>query len=250
MDQNKIININIFKWIFLFKDPLNVNFIKYSSYKLLIVVLIFVSTLCEFFSLIVTGGFYWSLSDSKSPQLYITLLRTSWRVRFFLYCPSHFSQFSGTVPMAQARFHYFFSFKSSSHQRQLMIFHWSLSDNKSPSVSRALLNILADPNNAVVWMLSTRPLISKSFSSRTSPLVNVPSTPITIGITFTFLFQSFFSSLVRSRFLILLSISFSFTLWSATTAKSTIPQVLFFITSSGHLAEIRSSVCISKSQRI
>ena len=30
-------------------------------------------------------------------------------------------------------------------------------------VSRTLLSILADLNNVVVWMVSTRPLISKSF---------------------------------------------------------------------------------------
>ena len=48
------------------------------------------------------------------------------------------------------------------------------------------------------------------------------------------------------------SLSFNFTLWSPGTAKSTILQVLFFlliIIRSGRLAEIRWSVCISKSQR-
>ena len=38
-----------------------------------------------------------------------------------------------------------------------MVFHWSLSDSKSPQVSRTLLSILAVLNNAVVWMVSTRP---------------------------------------------------------------------------------------------
>ena len=38
-----------------------------------------------------------------------------------------------------------------------MVFHWSLSDNKSPQVSRTLLSILAVLNNAVIWMVSTRP---------------------------------------------------------------------------------------------
>ena len=41
-----------------------------------------------------------------------------------------------------------------------MVFHWSLGDSKSPWVSRTLLSILADLNNAVVWMVSTRLLIS------------------------------------------------------------------------------------------
>ena len=46
---------------------------------------------------------------------------------------------------------------SFSCQRYLMIFHWSLRDSKSPQVSRTLLSILDVLNNAVVWMVSTRP---------------------------------------------------------------------------------------------
>ena len=42
--------------------------------------------------------------------------------------------------------------------------HQSLSDNKPPRVS-GTLSILTDLNNAVVWMGSTRPLISKSYSA-------------------------------------------------------------------------------------
>ena len=45
-----------------------------------------------------------------------------------------------------------------------MVFLWSLSDSKSPQVSRTLLSILADLNNAVVRMVSTRVFISKSSS--------------------------------------------------------------------------------------
>ena len=37
-----------------------------------------------------------------------------------------------------------------------------MSDSKSTQVSRTLLSILADFNNAVVWVVSTCPLISKS----------------------------------------------------------------------------------------
>ena len=37
-----------------------------------------------------------------------------------------------------------------------LIFRWSLSDSKSPQVSRTLLSILAVLNNAVVWIVSTR----------------------------------------------------------------------------------------------
>ena len=71
-----------------------------------------------------------------------------------------------------------------------MTFHKSLSDSKSPKVSRTLLSILTDLNNAVVWMLSWRPLISESSSPCTNTLVTAPSAPIKIGITVTFMFHS------------------------------------------------------------
>ena len=45
-----------------------------------------------------------------------------------------------------------------------MVFHWSLSDSKSPQVSRTRLSILAVLNNAAVWMVSTQPPTSKSSS--------------------------------------------------------------------------------------
>ena len=44
-----------------------------------------------------------------------------------------------------------------------MVFHWSLSDRKSPQVSRTLLSILAIFNNVVVWMVSTGPPTSMSY---------------------------------------------------------------------------------------
>ena len=103
-----------------------------------------------------------------------------------------------------------------------------LIDSKSPQVSRTLLSILAVLNNAVVWMVSTRPPTSKSSSPFSNPLVTVPNAPITIGIIVTCMFRSFFNSLTRSRYLSLFAHSFSFILWSAGTAKSTIWQVLFF----------------------
>ena len=86
-----------------------------------------------------------------------------------------------------------------------------LGDCKSPQVSRTLLSILAVLNNAVVWMVSTHSLISKSSSPFINPLVNVPRVPITIGINFTFIFHSFFNSLARLRYLSFFSLSFNFT---------------------------------------
>ena len=73
-----------------------------------------------------------------------------------------------------------------------MVFHWSLSDSKSPQVSRTLLSILAVLNNAIVWMVSTRPQTSKSSSPFSNPLVTVPNAPITVGIIVTCMFHSFF----------------------------------------------------------
>ena len=140
-----------------------------------------------------------------------------------------------------------------------MVFHWSLCDNKSPQVSRTLLSILAYHNSTVVWMVSTRLLISKSSCPCTNPLVTASRAPITVVITVTFMFHTFFSSQAKFTYLSLFSLSFSFTLWSAGTAKSTIRQVLFFfffffflftITRSGRLAKIKWSDRISKSQRI
>ena len=102
-------------------------------------------------------------------------------------------------------------------------------------------------------------IISKFFSHFNHPSVTVPRAPITIGITVTFMFHSFFffNSLGRFRYLSFFSFSFNFILWSAGTEKSTILQVLFFfiiidyyyVWSSGRLTEISWFVCILKSQR-
>ena len=109
-----------------------------------------------------------------------------------------------------------------------MVFHWSLSDRKSPQVPWTLLIILAVLNNAVVWMVSTRPPTSRSTSPFSNPLATVPKAPIIIGIIVTCMFHSFFNSLARSRYFCFFSHYSSFILWSAGTVKSTILQILFF----------------------
>ena len=122
-----------------------------------------------------------------------------------------------------------------------------MSDSKSPQVSRTRLSILAVLSNAVVWIVSTCPVTSKSSRPFNNPLVTVPNAPITIGTIVTFMFHSFFNSLARSRYLSFFSLSFRFILWSAGTAKSTILQILFLlliIMRSGLLAGIRWSVCM------
>ena len=98
-------------------------------------------------------------------------------------------------------FFFFFFWESFSHQRLPMVFHWSMSDSKSPQVSRTFLSILADLNRAIVWMIYTCPLIYKSSSPYTNPLVTVSRAPITNGISVTFMFYSFFNSLAKSRYL-------------------------------------------------
>ena len=124
-----------------------------------------------------------------------------------------------------------------------MVFLWSLSDSKSPQVSRTRLRILAVLSNAVVWIVSIFPPTSKSSRPFNNPLVIVPNAPITIGTIVTFMFHSFFNSLGRDTYP-----SFHF----PGTAKSTILQILFFlliIIRSGLLAGICWSVCMLKSHR-
>ena len=81
----------------------------------------------------------------------------------------------------------------------------------------------------------------------------MPKTPITFGTVVTFMLHIFFNSLARSRYLSFFSHSFSFILWLERTAKLTIFQILFFflliIIRSVLVAEIRWSVCMSKSHR-
>ena len=114
------------------------------------------------------------------------------------------------------------------HQRHLIVFHWSSSDSKTHQVPRTLLSFLAISNNAVVWMVFTRPSTSKSSSPFSNCLVTEPKAPITIGTIIRFMFHSFFNSLARSRYLFFFSDSFSFIQSLAGTTKSTILQMFFF----------------------
>ena len=87
-----------------------------------------------------------------------------------------------------------------------MVFHWSLSDSKSPQVSRTLLSILAVLNNAVVWMVSSRPPTSKFSSPFINTLVTVSNAPITIGKIVTCMFHSFFQFPSKVEVLILFTL--------------------------------------------
>ena len=63
-----------------------------------------------------------------------------------------------------------------------IFFYWSLSDVKSLQVSRILLSILADFNNAVVCVVSTLPLISYFVFLFSKSFGAVPSAPTAIGV--------------------------------------------------------------------
>ena len=130
--------------------------------------------------------FHWSLSDSKSPQVSSILAVLSnvviWIIIIIIIIIIVFS-----------------------HQLTPMVFHWSLSDSKSPQVPRTLLSILAVLNNALVWMVYTRPATSKS----SGPFKN-PKAPITIGIIVTFMFHNFFQFFGKVEVLILLFTFFQF----------------------------------------
>ena len=94
-----------------------------------------------------------------------------------------------------------------------MVFHWSLSDSKSPPVSGSHLRTLAVLSNAVIWIVSTRPKTSKSSRPFINPFVIVPKVPIINGTIVTFMFHSFCNFLARSRYTSFFSHSFRFILW-------------------------------------
>ena len=73
-----------------------------------------------------------------------------------------------------------------------MVFLWNLSNSKSPRVSRTLLSILINLNNAVVLIVFISPPISNSSSPLSKPLEIVSTVPITIAITINLRFHIFF----------------------------------------------------------
>ena len=129
-----------------------------------------------------------------------------------------------------------------------MVFHWILSNSKSPQVSRTRLRILAVLSSAVVWIVSTRPPTSKSSRPFNNPLVIVPKAPITIGTIVTFMFHSLFNSLASFEVLIFLFIFLQ--IYSVVRRDSKVDNFqMLIIIRSGLLAGIRWSVCMLKSHR-
>ena len=134
-----------------------------------------------------------------------------------------------------------------------MVFRRSLSGSKS-QVSRTLLSILAVLNNVVVMMVSTRPPTFNNSSAFNNPLVTVPKATIRISIIVTFTFHNFFQFPSKVDELILLFTLLQF--YSIVSQDGKVHNfasslfLLLIIIRSGLLAEIRGSVCMSKSYRI
>ena len=118
-------------------------------------------------------------------------------------------------------------------------------------ISMTLNSILANLRNVVIWIASARPLISKSSSLFTNPLVTVPRAPITISTTVTFLFHSFLipkhgrGTYPSFHFL---SILF-YRQWDRKVHNSAISLFLLITIRSDRLADIRWYFCISKYPR-
>ena len=144
--------------------------------------------------------------------------------------------------------YYYFFF---SHQLTLMVFQWNLSDSKSPQVSRTLLSILSVLNNAVVWMVSTRPPTSKSSSPFSNPLAYNTKSTNYIWYNCHLHVPQFFQFPRKVEVFILLFTFFQF--YSVVIQYNKVlnfANCLFFlliIISSGLLAEIRLSNHMSKS---
>ena len=134
----------------------------------------------------------------------------------------------------------------------MMVFHWSLSDSKFLQVSRTLLSSLADLNNAVVWMVSTRPLISKSSSLCTKSFGDCTERANYNWYHRYFHVREFFQ--FPSKVQVLISLFAFFQFYPVVSRNGKVHYLacslfLLTITRSGCLAEIRWSVCILKSQR-
>ena len=120
-------------------------------------------------------------------------------------------------------------------------------------VSRTLLSILAVLNNAVVWIVSSRPPTSTSSRPFNNYLVTVSKAPITIGIIVTFMFHSF--SILWQGWGTYSSFHILSVLFCDQPGQQNRQFCIFsfffllIIIKSGLLAEIRWSVCMLKSHR-
>ena len=96
---------------------------------------------------------------------------------------------------------------SFSRQRYLVV---RLSNSKSPRIINTLLGILADSNNADVWMVSILLLISNSSSFFIRNLWAIPSAPTIICITINFI-------ILITTFIIIICVVFTPVRWWSST---------------------------------
>ena len=136
------------------------------------------------------------------------------------------------------------------HQHYLMVLHWSLSDSKSPIVSRIFRCIRTDLNNAIVWIVSTRPVIFKFSIFCIIPSVIIIKAPITIVMNVHFTFHVFsipLQGLVFYPFFHILPILLCGQPGQQSSKFCKISFLLLIIIRSGNQTEIRGSICISRS---
>ena len=124
----------------------------------------------------------------------------------------------------------------------------SLRDSKSSQVSRTLLCILSDLNNAVVWKVSTHQLTSKSSCPWINVLVTVPKASITIGIIIPQFYQ-FPDKVPEIIFLLAFLQSYFVVSVHGKVYNSASPLFMLTITTSGRLAVTRWSVYYLKNPR-
>ena len=110
---------------------------------------------------------------------------------------------------------------------ELVVFHWSLSDSKSPRIFRTLLSILVDFSSAEVWMVSILPLIFRS-SNLFSRFLGLFQVPRLLLVQHRFLIPLLLCSLINFKYLSGFSPSFTFILWCAGTTK-THEMTFFFL---------------------
>ena len=132
----------------------------------------------------------------------------------------------------------------------MCILHWSLIDSKCLQVSRTLLSILVDLDNAVIWLVSFRSPKFQLFQSPFQALGDRSKCWSHNWLTVSLIFGSFLSSPAKSKYLSLYWLSLIFTLWSTGTANHLYGK-FFFCSCYLSLGLIfRWPVYISKSLRI
>ena len=118
----------------------------------------------------------------------------------------------------------------------IILFFWrffthycNLSDSNSSQVSRSLLSILVNINNAVFGIVRSQ-LIPMSSNPFINPLVTVPCAPTTIRITITFMFLSLFFSVLKLGLCNYFSFHLKFSLWStgAENSQGSLSLIFFF----------------------